>query len=229
MLQVIPILVTLRSVHNKDQVQIMLETLTGKKRYSSIAIATAGLCYACMHAFGRLAQRQLLGQENCYVLGKVSTVTLSSSHIDILNTELERFHKPPICSSDEVHKFYRVVVGKNVFFSKEYTRVKARNSFTVEYIHQGTVRIGTVLYFIYISGCTFASISELQKISNISGYFGVSTQCLSVLHCSGVIPVVPVQDSIEFVPVNKLYKKAVFIQCGVNMYVGTFPSSVIDD
>ena len=39
---------------------------------------------------------------------------------------------------------------------------------------------------------------------------------------------VPIQDSV-FVPFTRLYKKAVFIQCGDKFYVGTFPSSVIDD
>ena len=56
----------------------------------------------------------------------------------------------------------------------------------------------------------------------------VSTDCLNVLHCSGVIPVVPIQDSV-FVPVTRLYKKAVFIQCDDKFYVRTFPSGVIDD
>ena len=159
----------------------------------------------------------------------MSNVTLSSSHVVKLNAELARLHKDPISDSYQLQKFFRVAVGKNVFFSKEYTRVRARNSFTVEYIYQGAVKIGIVLYFIYISGHTFASISELQKINNISGYFGLSTECLNVLHCSGVLPVVQIQDSVVFVPVNSLYKKVVFMQCGVNLYVGTFPSSVIDD
>ena len=177
----------------------------------------------------RTAQRRLLEQDDCYVLGRVFNATLASLDINRLNAALEKLNKHPISTSQEVQKFYRVVVEKNVFFSKEYTRVKARNSFTVEYIHLGTLRIGIILYFIFISGCTFACITELQRISNISDYFDLSTDCLNALHCSGVIPVVPVvpvEDSIVFVPVRNLYKKAVFIQCDVKLYVGTFPSGI---
>ena len=163
-------------------------------------------------------------------MGRILNITLSPLHAACLNAALQSLHIDRAADDQEVQKFFRVVVNKNIYFSKEYSRVKARNSFTVEYICplQGTRNIGSILYFVKHLHVTFAVVNELVPLSNVSAYFSLPTNCLNVLHCSGVKPVA-VGATITYVPVQNILKKAIFINFNVQCYVATFPSSIVND
>ena len=148
---------------------------------------------------------------DCHVIGRL---TLVPNPLGI---------EPP-----QVQKSYRVIVNKQVLYSAEYTRVKARNSYTVQYLHQGSVKYGFILYFLSVSSMTYAAVKQLVTVLNISNYFNLPTDCMDKLHRSGIFPItndVPV----AFVPVNKIVGKAVFISFESLRYVCTLPNDLLYD
>lgn len=81
------------------------------------------------------------------MLGRVSNLDLSalpSSHANAIQSESAEL------PMDQVKKFYRILLGKQVYFSAEYTRVKAKNSYTIEFKQNDSKKVGKILYFVYI-------------------------------------------------------------------------------
>ena len=49
-----------------------------------------------------------------------------------------------------VYKFWRLQLHRNLFYSKEYTRVKSRNSYTVHLLVGDTFEYGHIKYFLEV-------------------------------------------------------------------------------
>lgn len=179
-------------------------------------------------SYYRLAYQQLPGQQNCYALGRVMQVSLPTPYYLLLNTALSSLRKDTIPNSQDVTKFYRLVIGRNVYFSKEYCNVVARNSYTVRFIKEGSTKIGVILYFVHASTVTFAVVNELVVNTNVSTFFNLSTDCLDRIHSSGIFPVTLGSETLV-VCVSNIVDKGVFMDFNGLLYVSTCPNSLTID
>lgn len=125
-------------------------------------------------------------------------------------------------------KFHRIMKENSVFFSAGYSRVRVRNSYTVEYVDDDDIKIGKILYYVHVITVTFAVIRELLPVFGVSNYFNLSNDSLDCLHCSRILPISS-EESISFVPVKDITKKIVFMNFGTKMYIATFPNNLTHD
>lgn len=87
------------------------------------------IIYSFKICTSRSSSQKLVQQQNCSILGKVITFALQTSQYAVLNAALTALRKDAAPDEQEVLKFFRIEFKKNVFFSAEYTRVRARNSY----------------------------------------------------------------------------------------------------
>ena len=145
------------------------------------------IIYSFKICTSRSSSQKLVQQQNCSILGKVITFALQTSQYAVLNAALTALRKDAAPDEQEVLKFFRIEFKKNVFFSAEYTRVRARNSYTVEFVDEvGVMKIGAILYYIKVSTVVFAVIKELVPVFNVSEHFNIPSDCLDRLHCSTI-------------------------------------------
>ena len=80
--------------------------------------------------------------------------------------------------------FHRMQVNGKVYHSREYKRMKTRNSCTICYSADGQEKYGLIEFFTCLPTCTVAVITQLETSSNYC-----YKPELTIL-CSRVIPVV---------------------------------------
>ena len=125
--------------------------------------------------------------------------------------------RPVLTSSGNSH-YYKAMVKGTVFFSKQYKRVKKRNSYTVSYVNEdGHIAYGQIMYFVHWkeTGCCSAIINPL----------GISKECPSptMLKCGNLLRVDKLNATIS-VPISSLTSKCLFINIDRYMYVAKFPN-----
>lgn len=115
----------------------------------------------------------------------------------------------------------------NLYFSRQYQRVKKRNSYTVVYSDGEAKQYALIEHFVFVNHRLVAILKPLSLIPVArKDHFDVSTTALDTL--SFLIPVV-ITDVVKCCFVEKFISKCLFIDFGYVKYVLEFPSSIIFD
>ena len=168
-----------------------------RKKVKLIAYSIAD-SYTTLPCFCR-PNRQSIG-DSVKLVGGVTVTKLSSL---IANDVIRRTQRLSITQYDTIQVFYRAEVNGQLFYSM---RVKARNSFTVEYHTYDSTqsKFGFILYFFIAKECVFAVINKLNIHSTKA--FAFTVGCRSV-------PVSVSQTNLfDVVEVTFLLEKVLFIE-----------------
>ena len=137
---------------------------------------------------------------------------MSDSELLQLNRHLPTHSQ--ICSSvtPGVLSSSRILKDHSVFYSQSYTRVKARNSYTVEFSNQ---LLGQIRYFVHVSDTTYAILTSLvpNALTTRKQHFRTSNDALDKLaliqkRC-GIFLVE--KGPVVCVPVTLLARKCVYM------------------
>ena len=104
-------------------------------------------------------------QREIWALGKMTKLDVDDLSQDCYTALANFIEGPP---SGSVFKFKRIKLRGQVFHSTEYTRVKIRNSYTINYKENGNIKFGLVNYFLSFEPsegncCVLAFISNLSN------------------------------------------------------------------
>ena len=169
------------------------------------------LCVCAYYVCSSCGARQLL-TDKLWLLGSMQTKALPQSVADLASD----IFGPNV---SRVSSFLRLQRNSEVFYSKEYTRVKIRNSYTISYHGGGELCFGQILYFILVEKKAAAVISVLKALP-IPPEF---------TPCKFIVPV-ETTSCMEVVDVCDIVSKCIFVEVSVSTsYVVTFPSSVTID
>lgn len=123
---------------------------------------------------------------------------------------------------------YRAEIKKNVYYSKQYERVKKRNSFTICYNNYDNAKsYGFIECFICVHNAPIAILQPIHPLpTTCKDHFNISTSCLdSVSH---IIPM-SVTSLVCAVLADRIIEKCLFLEFGSNKYIVKFPSRVTFD
>ena len=116
--------------------------------------------------------------ENVRVLGGVSLTLPLQSVISAL-TELPDLEMP----RGQFMTIYRIELQGTVFYSQQYERVTKRNSYTVVYRDNSTLRkFGAIQYFLYVQRKVIAILKPLSPIRGLSckEHFDLNTTAIDI-------------------------------------------------
>lgn len=121
---------------------------------------------------------------------------------------------------------YRAEINGNLYYSKQYMRVKKRNSHTVSYNLEGSKCFGFIECYIFVHNRFIAVIKHIHPLQvTCKDYFHLtcSPRC-----CDRIVPVT-LMDSFSAVFIPNIIEKCLFIDFGYQQYIATFPSSILFD
>ena len=122
---------------------------------------------------------------------------------------------------------YRAEYNGNMYYSRQYRRVKKRNSYTVAYIKGGNHEYGVIEYFLLINNRIIAVLRPLTPLSvSCRQHFALSTTALDTL--SYLIPVTSV-GTFKCCFIEDFVQTCLFIDFSFVQYIIKFPSTVIFD
>ncbi len=155
---------------------------------------------------------------------------MSDSELQQLNSKLPSSLQ--YSTTQGVPTSTRILKDHSVFFSQSYTRVKARNSYTVECTNR---LLGQIRYFAHVSQChtTYAVLTSLVPItsSTLQQHFRTSNDALdkltSIQKRSGILLVE--KGPVACVPVSLLLRKCVYMYIDGCEYVAMFPNNCFYD
>ena len=128
-----------------------------------------------------------------------------------------------------VTTMYRAEINGVVYYSRQYQRVKKRNSYTFSYLF-GSERLkcfGFIECFVFIHNRVIAVFKRIHPLQ-VTCHEHFQLTCPS--SCSHIIPVsVCSSDSFGAIFASKIVQKCLFIECSSYQYVVFFPTSVLFD
>ena len=128
-----------------------------------------------------------------------------------------------------VTTMYRAEINGVVYYSRQYQRVKKRNSYTFSYLF-GSEHLkcfGFIECFVFIHNRVIAVFKRIHPLQ-VTCHEHFQLTCPS--SCSHIIPVsVCSSDSFGAIFASKIVQKCLFIECSSYQYVGFFPTSVLFD
>lgn len=142
------------------------------------------------------------------ILGKKSTIRAPE-------------HVAHILKKQEITIFHRITHNGQVLYSKSYPRVKAQNSYTVQFSENRHKMFGHILYFTMCDEPT-AIISILTPTSSKT-HFQLTFHSLD----SRLFPVTAT-NIVKVVPVKNITEKCIFIDVGM-YFIGRFTTQVCLD
>ena len=148
-------------------------------------------------------------------MGTVLSVELLCS----VNEYMAEKGHPLVEVGQRVMKFFRIDVNNTLYSSKEYTRVKKRNSFTICYNSKGSLRLAQILYFVEAQGCGFA----IGKDYGLNGRIALPPQLTS-----SVFPVIEDQD-LKLFSVDLIIRKCVYVNYDNSEFVCVPPFDILVD
>ncbi|XP_069103063.1 uncharacterized protein [Argopecten irradians] len=165
---------------------------------------------------------------NVFALGGISEVSPEKISQDCYVALANFLTYPP---SSMIKKFKRLKSHGTIIHSREYTRVKVRNTYTVKYKNvNGTIGHGLINYFIAYHENVLAIISELCP--SYAGKFHFPfcdiTDCYLMSHFS-VFDLPNFQSEKVAVPVSSIEQVCIYIAEGKNAYVCSLSNSVEKD
>lgn len=114
---------------------------------------------------------------------------------------------------ETIPTFNRLERNGDMFFCQQYTRVKKRNSFTIEY---GPGKFGQIYYFILHEGKAAAVVQQLVLSPIPESFYPTST----------LVPA-KLSDTYEIIDIETIVEKIVFIEVSHSVsYVSKFPSTL---
>ena len=117
---------------------------------------------------------------------------------------------------EQASMFTKVMVGREVYYSQRYSRLKTRNSYTVCYEEDCSEKYGQIQYFLSMPGQVVAVVVPLIVITpHYPSQLGILNK--------RIIPVA-VSSSVRAVPVMALVCKCVYVYCGSGMFVVRRPN-----
>lgn len=137
------------------------------------------------------------------MLGKIKVKCLLAQEMHMVNTYYNT-------QATTVPTFLRLLRDCEIFFSKQYTRVRIRN--TVSYMDDdGSLSYGQILYFTFMDNRSAAMMSMLQTLPVPESF----------LPTKSIIPVKfsPVLKLVDF---NKIKEKCIYIDTGTSCFVTNF-------
>ena len=156
--------------------------------------------------------------------------TLSRNELQLLNETLVSSNLPSSC--DTVSAGFRCVKNKTLYYSKKYKRVKARNSYTVQFSVDSNLAYGKIKFLVFVYHEVFVFISKLQPLaSSCETHFAVSHSSLDRLPTSSIIPLYPDLETEMCIHAESLVSKCVFINVtdSNEQYVVSFPNTLLQD
>ena len=165
--------------------------------------------YNNMHTHSRTNVHRL--KENAYAIG--SMIIISRGQIYMQDY-------PLVCEDRATIKtFYEVWIGSELFYSKQYTRVIKRNSYTILYKKGDRCYFGKVLQYYFVNQNVIASVQRLVVTSKDPFIYDS-------------IPMVKVKEQSLYDVINicDIYEKCVYVEIdNDNTYVCRFPSKILCD
>ena len=149
--------------------------------------------------------------ENCAAIGRMNVISAEDLPVVL------RIHNP-------VKKFCRVLVGQTVLYSAEYRRMSVRNSFTVNYKEDNSVKFGLIQYFLYFSSQILAVIIPLC-CECCTAHFGLTHSALDNLPTSQIVRVIS-RGSLCTISVYSVIGKCVFMNFPHGIYIVSIPNSI---
>lgn len=151
--------------------------------------------------------------EGIEVLGAETIKTLSVHERMALNLFLSTRGLEMVHEGEEVSTFLRVQKDGQVFHSTEYTRVTARNSFTIKFknpCERDHLSYGQVLWYIQRGAFLIAILKLLQKYRE-----PILTSHMTHSHLPMAIKV-ELSSNIIAIDVSSIERKCVFVNTGVD-------------
>lgn len=123
---------------------------------------------------------------------------------------------------------YRIEVRGTLYYSRQYQRVKKRNSYTIAYLDRNKLKkFALIEYFVYIHQRVIAVLKPLLPLHiSCKEHFNLTTTVLDTV--SFMYPV-RVADSYSFCFAEDIVSKCLFVDFSYTQYVVQFPSSVTFD
>ena len=157
-----------------------------------------------------------------------------------VNNFLCRRGKSPIAQGSKVCKFLRIQQGGQVFQSREYTRVAARNSFTVSFLNESRrnqLQFGQLQYFIRLEDSDLAIVRCLSPTNTLFDRDNLDPVSIALSrHWEGIfhdhLPMatkVKPSEEIVAIDVNAIKRKNVFVEVGSNTFVSVIPNFLESD
>ena len=164
---------------------------------------------------------QVQGYTRSSIVGNIKKVPMPQELTSQLNAQ----------PAELVEKFYRLIISSVIFYSKQYTRVCKRNSFTISYTvpnNSTGPRFAQIQYFIRLKDHIYAVIKELNCIAgSVGSFFNLSTDALD--NNKKILSVVEVDDDISLLNINCIKNKCMFLVIEDNCFIGQFPNDITHD
>ena len=144
--------------------------------------------------------------EGIWALGKIQSKQLTEEESGIC----EEYYGEKITS---IPTFKRLQKNGQIFFCKEYTKVKKRNSYTVIYL---SGKYGQILYFTWHSGKAAAIVNELLPLPPV---FAPAAPIVpvEVITRNVIIDIAEVIEKLVFVKVSNTVAYVVKFPCALDI------------
>lgn len=164
--------------------------------------------------------------EDCVALGQSCYISPSVLELQELIRCSLQIHR------EKLLVYKRIFVDKpvqTILYSESYTRVRLRNSFTVQYSMCGVQRFGKILYFIHVNGKTYAMLKTLvSDDESLQQHFHSTNDCLDKIPTDYGLVVVK-EGPVQCIQVSQVKRKCVFIVVDDIQYVAIVPNYKYDD
>ena len=122
---------------------------------------------------------------------------------------------------------HRIEIRGTVLYTRQYKRVKKRNSYTIVYDKNNSKQFGSIEYFVFIHEKVVAVLKPILPLNvNCKEHFNLSTTILDEI--SFVHPVY-VSHTFTFCFVEEIVSKCLFVDFNLDKYIVQFPSSLLFD
>ena len=123
---------------------------------------------------------------------------------------------------------YRIEIRGTIYYSRQYQRVKERNSYTIIYMDQNKLnKFALIEYFVYIHQRVIAVLKPLLPLhACCKEHFNLST---TIVDDASFLNPVTIGDSYSFCFAEDIVCKCLFVDFSSIQYVVQFPSSTIFD
>lgn len=160
------------------------------------------------------------------VLGGVTLQVALPSIIHAL-AEYLRTHNL-VLAPGQLVTMYRIEIRGTIYYSRQYQRVKKRNSDTIIYMDQNNLnKFALIEYFVYIHQRVIAVLKPLIPLyACCKEHFNLST---TIVDDVSFLNPVTIGDSYSFCFAEDIVCKCLFVDFSSIQYVVQFPSSTIFD
>ena len=132
----------------------------------------------------------------------------------LLNEQLSSLHLDELADGTLYNVAYRTVQDNVLYYSRNYKRVKLRNSYNVR-VKDDRSRIpqlGQLQFFLSILDKVFAFVLKLQaQPVSCQEHFSISHDSLDIIHISKIVPIEHGSERLVCNPASNLVSKCVFI------------------